>query len=171
MQTNLPVTARAPDGEILERAGNHVADIVIRLAPPLDTSRVVVEVKRLARWERKSQAHAQSSALIQRHGLWYDMQMAAFSGRPARSAGALVLVNFPLEGGSAQVERIALASAEPPKRKGGRKGSEAKAAVEAGAAPAAAEPAGEEEPAPPAPATAEADASGKKRKRSAAPPQ
>lgn len=184
VQTSLPVTARAPDGEILERAGNHVADIVIRLAPPQDASRMIVEVKRLARWERKSQAHAQATALIQRHGQWYDAQMAAFAGRPARTAGALALVNFPLGGGAAQVERIALAPPEQPKRKGGRKGGEAAAAAaaagRAAAAPAEAdaapEPAAEEEaaaaeaeaaPAPAAEAAGGDGGAGKKRKRAA----
>ena len=120
VQTNLPVTARTDDGEILERAGHHAADIVVRLAPPQDASRMIVEVKRLARWDRKAQAHAQATTLIQRHGQWYDAQMAAFGGHPGRTAGALALVNFPLDGGAAQVERIALA--EPaPKRKGARK--------------------------------------------------
>lgn len=120
VQTNLPVTARTDDGEILERAGHHAADIVIRLAPPQDASRMIVEVKRLARWDRKAQAHAQATTLIQRHGQWYDAQMAAFGGHPGRTAGALALVNFPLDGGAAQVERIALAESAP-KRKGVRK--------------------------------------------------
>jgi hypothetical protein len=158
VQSNVPVVPRDDHGEVLLSAGGHSADIIIRLAPPLQNTRLLIEVKRLARWDRASQAHIQSVALTQRHGLWYTMQMAAVGRHPARTAEALALVNFPLEGGAVQVERVPLVSAEPePPRTGRKIGRGAKlAAAAAAAADSARKPPSSARPSAPAPAPAAA---------------